>query len=429
MIDTIKFYIKGISENSIHKIKERLTDSLKIHNDTGELISKFTSGTLLGSYDSRISIRVKDQEWKASQSHIQWLVNDAETPEELRKRELVNLLNSKKSTAPVLVPCSEYLEIEFSLSKWDYGVNFFNTPLIDDLRSLYKFRAWLCRSFETDLPPLNTWILRRVDIAENYDFGSLENIKNYVSLWRGLDYPRRKKPTFYAESLYVPGYSTTVKAYAKGPEFIKHDYQRVKAHLVSHAGMLDEDKIALIKQKMDSIKSSIDGIFRFEVEFHKRKLEAMQVIKVIDLFKIDWVKEMKKEISKLIGEAPKTKIYTLPEVTQKIVFAQKNGYLAGKGVSKASMIGIYTAIVTHGDKYAKETFNSRQVQRVKKVLKGLNISFLSTLTDHEKTSVITNCDIKQFNRNVDYKSMRKFQTAIKFKCFDTRSLPAWKRAM
>ena len=421
MIDTIRVKIEGLPAKAIDSIKYRLQSKLTIDNDTGEIRSEFTTGTLLGSYDSRISVRIKDVEYIPASTVVSNDIHKLHTKELRTRKELHYLISENIQTPPVAVTCDPYLEIEFSLAKWADGVNFFNTPLIDDIRNLIRFRLWLQEQFDCKLPDLYRWRLLRLDCAVNYDFGTLENIRHYITLWRGLDYPRRKKPTFYADSLYIPGSVTTLKMYAKQPEFKKHDFGRIKKYITGQAGILDQDKKRSIKEKMKAIMESIAGVFRFEVEFHKRKLDELGATTIVKLFDIDWAGLMEKEMEKLIGEAPSGKVHTLSDVTQKLTLANNNGYLKGKGASMSTIIAVYTSIVVNGRKTADEVFGRQKVYRVRKILKALKINYVSTLTENKPLDQKTKeCNIKDFRQYSNYAQMRTFRKSTSWNHYSGR---------
>lgn len=384
MIDTIRVRIKAISPSDMAIVRSKLSDHLVVDNETGSQKTIITKGSLLGSYDYRVQVQEKSSEWVSGAAVNNW------------KHGVLRTLISDLKNTPVLVPCPPYLEIEFSLPKWAYGGNFFNVSLIDDIRNFMRFRKWLCVALGgVHLPELHMWEVLRLDTAINYDFVDCATVREYIEIWRGLDYPRRKKPTFYADSLYIPGSTTTLKLYSKLPEWRKHDKQRLTYFLQQKYKTVDNIVKAQVKEKIELIEKYIDGVLRFEVEWHKRKLLQLNIYSIEDIFKINWMAEMKIELEKMIGNAPETSIFTLKDVSNKLDFAHKNGYLKGK-ISKPAVLSIWTTIVVNGRTEAIRQFGRQQVWRGSKVLRSLNIGFTSNLMQKDIQEKLNKCNILQF---------------------------------
>ncbi|MEM4958887.1 MAG: phage/plasmid replication protein [Nanopusillaceae archaeon] len=367
MIDTIRLEIRGLSPADIEAVKVKLDSHLVLENETGLVRSEFTAGSLRGSWDSRISVQVRDYEFVALEQREQRI-------KAIGCLSVVDCMSGP--SMPHKVEADPYLVIEFSLPKWAEGVNFINSSLDLDLSRLVQFREWLVLKFGFDLPPLAEWLVKRVDIAYCFDMRSYHNILHYVKACRNLDFTRRKKPQFYQDSFFSSGSTTTLKAYAKETEFKKHDFKRIALRF--------QDKF-IAKQVHELTK----GLFRFEVEFKRRKLEQLQVFAIADLSSIDWEKEMKTEIYKLIKGGKSGKVFKFTEVLQMLRTAD----LKGKGITADSASAIWSAIVLEGDKYAKAQFGARKYYRAMNVFKDLDITVLGLIQETKISPILTEVNL------------------------------------
>ena len=234
MIDTIKIYCEVSKEVSQH-IKYKSVVKSSVDYNTGELQYEITNGHLLGSFDSRLSVRTD--------------------------------CGSKYG---FVSPNGGYfLEIEGSYHKIKlgynshngfYDLNFICTNLIKKVEKDYQIK----------LPCIDCWFLQRVDVAICYDLKNQDNVKSYINSLSRCNYPRRKAKFFYDESVYLSGTSTTLKVYNKYLEFKKHDLKKFVN--------TDFDLISYI--------TNIQGFVRFECEIKKKMLKSFidkRNINIIDI--------------------------------------------------------------------------------------------------------------------------------------------------
>lgn len=223
MIDTIKIYCE-ISKDISNIIKQKSIVKSSIDNNTGELQYEIINGHLVGSYDSRLSVRT-DYGAKYGFSSVNG---------------------------------GYYLEIEGSYHKIKLGYNSHNgfydvkficSELIEKVERYYNIM----------LPDVSNWFLQRVDIAICYDLSNQDNLKSYINSLSRCNYPRRKIKFFYDESIYLSGTTTTLKIYNKYLEFKKHDLNK------------------FINTEFDLINylNRIQGFIRFECEIKKKILKTL----------------------------------------------------------------------------------------------------------------------------------------------------------
>jgi II/X family phage/plasmid replication protein len=202
-VDTVKLRSPYVTEAVAVLIENCLVTRTAIDRATGELLYELTAGSLEGSWDSRISVKVSREEWVSTRR-----------------------VSNPKQVDTVLRPCDPYIEIEGSVHKALMGHNVYGGPC-DFLASCRWFIAHLTLGFGCELPEADSWFVRRVDWAEIYEL-PYEAIEQYVHGLNNATFPRRKVTRYGDESIFCPGTTSAVKLYHKGPEFSKHDYRRLR---------------------------------------------------------------------------------------------------------------------------------------------------------------------------------------------------------
>lgn len=248
-----------------------------------DVIYKFTTAKLDGSFDYRISIKVKEE-----------------------KFENINGIPEKVSTPP-------YIEVECSIHKLLMNHNVYGGP-----EEIQKSAAYLIKFIEDqlniELPDYKEWYLRKIDVTNVYELPTPKQAINVIRNIKKTHYTRRN-PVLHPTSITFPGTLTTLKVYYKGTEFKKHDYKRTVKYLKKEIDKLqakgdyyDKD-IYLLNQKIkeyDRILEHAKKIVRFEVSIKEKLLEQYygkngNKIKCID---DETLKNIQKaEIEKLVKES------------------------------------------------------------------------------------------------------------------------------
>ena len=258
------------------------------------------------------------------------------------------------------------------------------------------FASWFEMTFDITLPPHNQWAVSRVDIAYCFDLQSYLHILKYVQAFKNLDYTRRKKPNFYQDSFFCSGSTSTLKGYAKETEFKAHDYKRLIGYC------RDVDKVKMIS---DLTK----GLFRFEVEFKKRKLETLNVENIEQLRLIDWGEEMKKELYKLIKGGRQGRVIKYTEVLESLNGAD----ISEIGISVETCASIWSTIVLEGDKYARGYYGAKKVQRAMRVFKKLDISILGLISESKISPILQEVNLLNHKVQDGDEMRRKYNNLIK----------------
>lgn len=213
MLDTVRLRSPGLEEDQAAWIEYQLVRRTAVRAATGEELYQFTADELVGSWDNRISVQVRREEW----------VPLAEAPVGVFSRPL-----TKNQKGVCKVPCAPHVVLEGSIHKALLGHNVAGGPL-----SFRPAVSWFVElvsdQLEAQLPPVGEWEARRVDWAECFLLPSYEAVEEYISTLNSAVYPRRKGVIRYGrESIMSAGTTTAIKAYHKGPELGVHDRKRLR---------------------------------------------------------------------------------------------------------------------------------------------------------------------------------------------------------
>jgi hypothetical protein len=233
---------------------------------TGEVQWQFTTGELEGSFDHRVHVEVRDWEWLGVPGR-----------------------GGGERGHGVKCPCQPYLVIEGSVHKAMVGHNVFGGPA-GTRGALWWFLAQVCERLGVWwLEPLE-WQVERLDWAHVFLLPSGAAVQEYVSRLSRCSFPRRCVTVVEGQSVYVPGTTTTLKLYHKGPEFRKHDRGRLKQ-------FLGDGQLA-------DLEARADCTLRVEVEFRVKALEGLfgrpPVVWLLDEGKLD--RALDREVERLLKE-------------------------------------------------------------------------------------------------------------------------------
>jgi II/X family phage/plasmid replication protein len=237
-VDTVKLRSPHLTESVATLIESRLITRTAIDRPTGAVLYEITTGSLEGSWDSRVSVKVSREEWVSTRR-----------------------LSNPKQVDTVLRPCAPYVEIEGSVHKALMGHNVYGGPC-DFLSSCRWFIADIALRLACDLPEADSWLVRRADWAEVYEL-PYEAIERYVHGLNNAAFPRRKVTRYGDESIFCPGTTSTIKVYHKGPEFSKHDYRRLRSLM----GSQQQERILF------NLQHRANELLRVETTVKARKLD------------------------------------------------------------------------------------------------------------------------------------------------------------
>lgn len=317
MIDTIKIY-SIITKEIYDVIKYRSDINTKYNKSTGELYYEITTDSLVGSYDSRLSVKVSDNAGKYKMSG--YLLEVEGSYHKITKGQ--NAYNG----------CCDLVEVVFGLVnkvEQDYGVN-----------------LGMC-----------IWYIQRVDIAICFDLDNNSNVCNYINNLSKLSYPRRKIRFYENESIYCSSTSTTLKIYNKLREFKKHDVPKLK-----------ETDFNILEHQI-----KIDGYIRYECEIKKRKLSKILGKDRITILDVNYDKLYdiwKSEFMKLIkyNENNINLVRSNNDVKKRLL----NKYKSAKAMN---LFGFYLSLVQDGYTSVRDCTSSTTFYRKLKELKDVGVDF------------------------------------------------------
>lgn len=223
-LDTITLKSPYLSDEIADKIKYECISRQGLQIKTGDLLYQITTGQLEGSYDSKISIKVREEEF----------------------------------TKTGLVPSKPYVIIEGSVHKAMLGHNVYGGP--EDFQKCCNYLIKLVEKLiQIELPIYSDWLTERIDVSEVYELPSFEAVQEWFKGLNASDYPRRSVDRYGLSGIYAKGSTTTLKFYHKGVEFSKHDRSRLKK-------IYNDDKLNIIQ-------SFANKLIRCECEIKARKLK------------------------------------------------------------------------------------------------------------------------------------------------------------
>lgn len=266
-IDTVKLRSPSIDEGTASFLERQCVLKQGIDCASGEVLYEITSGSLEGSWDSRISFKVHRDDWVSVNGKIQQM------------------------------PCAPFVMIEGSIHKFFYGQNIYGNPvgfqercrmfinMMGELLGGEKYREATFDGGMGFFHAAEKWQVRRVDWAEMFRL-SKSAIGEFFQGLEKCRFPRRKaKRAIYDSAVHFPGKFTTVRIYAKGPEFRAHEYPRMRraltAKLMKESGecrktgvrvVWDHTANQYIDRQIKALQRLADNRLRAEVQINSDKL-------------------------------------------------------------------------------------------------------------------------------------------------------------
>lgn len=362
MYDTVVIKSPEIDPETVQKVLHfcRMYEGVDIF--TGELLYRFTSGELEGSYDYRIRLKVDNTEWIKEESPV-----------------------------PQRVETYWHIVVECSLHKLMLNHNCYGGPC-DIHRSIVYLVRFLEQVMFVKLPDYQDWEVKRIDVAKIYHFKDKEICKKIVSNLRNSYYTRRK-PRIYDTSVMFSGSTTSVKLYWKGPEFKKHDYKRIKKYILREVDLswnkdncdLLQHKLAMLQKQFDQVLEKAYRIIRYECEIKQRKLkEAFESDKVL-------VKSLSDE--KLL-EIAEIELFKLMKEDDNMDIVRRSDLVLERlhqvyGTSQANALyATWTKLVQFGESQTKETISRATFYRHKKLLVEAGVSWFCSAINLKPFSIV-----------------------------------------
>lgn len=349
-LDTVRLKSPYMNRSIVDRIKAQGESYCRICNDTGERIWEITRTNLRGSFDSRIMVKPMYEDCTKSRSgKPEWHVSEP------------------------------YLIVECSVAKAINGQNVYG--VIEDMQeACERVRTLLQRLLEVTLPPTANWTVQRVDWAENFQL-PYQAVQEFFEGIYHIAFPRRKMQKYSNESIFVPGTTTTIKLYHKGPEFQKNDRKRLYVVLRSEyqqnrpKDAPPEWAANKASRRLTAMQRLANNRLRAEVEIHAEKLDYdfghKPKVREISTEYLQAVFD--KEINRLLreGNAAVLIVRTSMAVRDRLdaYFSQE---LAGL------LHGFWLGLATHGEDDMKKRSTRPTFYRRRKQLVDSGVSWLAT---------------------------------------------------
>lgn len=358
-VDTVALRSSYISEQLAQHLENQSIYRSGVDLSTGLVIYEFTTGSLAGSYDSRIRFVVKREEF----------ITDPITGRITKQ------------------PCEPFIEAEASIAKFRYGQNVYG----DTTNFQYQIAIFMDTlstllnpddNPDFDLPQVYDWTVTRVDWSEMHRLTPAQ-IADYIHYLKLSKFPRRQGMNFGTTGQYFPG-TVTIKFYHKGPEFKAHDYKRIRDSLTAllyaspaHQNYeLTDDQIhKQVTKKLKALQRLADNRLRTEAEIHAEKLRydfghLPKVWEVTD----DYLKKTYYEqFEKLLKEGASD----METVRSHDAVKARLNRLCSSKVSANKLLAFWMRLVAEGEDRIKEDFSKATICRHKKELKEMAISWVS----------------------------------------------------
>lgn len=351
MIDTVVLLSPYLDENVANEVELLCTRLEGVELFTGEVLYSFTRGELEGSYDSRIRISVE-------------------------RTEFVNV-----NGIPVRVKSRPYLRVECSLHKIILGHNCYGGS--DDFKILVLYLVrFLEERFCVKLPFFLGWRVNRLDVANVFDLGSLDAVLAYIDNQKNFYYSRRKISTYHG-GIYFSGVTNTIKFYAKGLEFEKHDYKRIRKFCRKQIDLTVGQSVQLkyftILKNLDIIKEKANSLLRVEIEI-KRKLkdlfctDSVNGYVFVNDIDVSVLREyFDYEIGKLLNEG----VVNMKIVRDSKLVRNRLNEVYGSRLANVLM-STWFELATNGEEYCREHMASSTFRRHKKQLIDAGVAWTNT---------------------------------------------------
>jgi II/X family phage/plasmid replication protein len=347
--DTIKLRSPSLDISLIKKIEQQCILRSGEDMSTGEVLYELFSGELLGSWDARISVVPKYDEWVTN-----------------------------KNGRPEQVPCEPYILVEASVHKVFIGHNVYGGPT-NFLQVCRDFVVLLEEQLGVELPFADIWTVHRVDVALVYRLPKAA-CKEFFDGVQLLNFPRRKKGAAkYAMAVYFAGKTTTVKFYHKGSEFMAHERSRLRnffTNVFAHLhGKSDPKNRARVERKIDALQRLADQRLRVEVEIHSDKFQYdFERNPRVDEVTDDYLQSVyDREVEKLLREG-KQGMDTV-RTTKAVLRRLKNVY---GDLNGQRLYGFWSMLVQQGDEVTRHEYPKATFYRHRKNLEDAGVSWRNT---------------------------------------------------
>lgn len=318
MYDTIKLKSPVVDEYVAENVTRNCIRRTGLDIKTGELLYNITTGSLKGSWDNNISIRVN---------------------EDIFGYRII---------------------IEASVHKALMGHNIYGGP--KNIKKSCIFLVSLVEDLiQFNLPNALYWELCRADVSEVYKLPSLEAVQEWFHGVNASSYPRRSVNRYGNTGVYVQGQTSTLKFYAKGVEFNKHDRLRLKR-------FLDE-------QTLYDLRNFANKILRVELEVKSKKLKydfnVLPLVKDLEDSYFNNLHDL--EVNRFLKEG-----VSMLVIVNSALDVKCRLYDCYKPALAGTLLGTWYQLTTLGEESVKKTMSKPTYYRHIRYLKDAAVSWNCT---------------------------------------------------
>lgn len=281
---------------------------------------------------------------------------------------------------PVLSYCLPYLRFEFSAPKILWGHNLESCSVSDALYAANLVRDSFNNLFGVSIDKVKQWYCYRLDTCANYILDNENQVKAYIRYLQRLDYPRRIKNLYEDTGIYFASRNNTLKVYAKGVEFKKHDRYRFLDELEQQRLQNQANRILRIEVEQKNILRTVYKNLVKRGYFYNTWSGYMKIYDLLENFNLRY--EMERVIQKFLGGS-ETKVMRNLDVYRLLKRVKSNR-------SANFYFSIYNLIVLHGQKEAKRQIPESTYYDALRLFRQLGISLISA--DVKKTEYILEKD-------------------------------------
>jgi II/X family phage/plasmid replication protein len=371
MYDTIRLCSGSLPEHVAQKIEQQSTLRQGIDMKMGNVIYQLTTSQLIGSFDSRISVRVRREKWVIPDDLY---VSKHKMKQGKSRDESISVdwrRPKKKNKTPVLQRCEPYVIIEGSVHKAMIGHNIWGGPT-----KFYECCLFLIYKVEqllgVELPSFLDFFVERVDVARCFELPSFEAVQEWFRGVQSADYARRKVNRYGLETIFASGKSTTVKCYHKGPEF------HANGDLKKWVKMVDSSLAFELYEKANRIIRAEVGIKKDKFVYDFGYLPTVSEIKdsyLLDIYDTEMYRFLKEGLSSF-------KTARDSQIVQDRLFNLYSTQLAG------TLFGFWMQLSILGEKAVKAKMSKSTFYRQRKQLVDAGCSWHATDNTLAKFSLI-----------------------------------------
>jgi hypothetical protein len=249
MLDTIVMTTEYLTEEHYQIIQNQLQARSGVEPSTGEVkYLRYVSSMAVPSTGADLRITVDTAKW-------------------------VKMPGEKN---PYRVACKSF-RVEGSIHKAMHGHNVYGGP-VNPQEAIWWLVNQVACILQCEMPTLEHWFVKRMDVAESFDLGSLDNVRGWIRAKSLVVYPRREVHFWGDIGFSVHGTTTDLRAYAKGPQFHKEG---------GYQALLNCREPAVAFE----VSQRAERILRCEVEIKAPKLEKLEHKGRADMITREWLHE------------------------------------------------------------------------------------------------------------------------------------------